>query len=169
MKKNIILLLSSLVPFCLSAQNAVAEIRKQIEKDIARSLQPSDDSMKEDSIFCYNELLKINVDSKSKIQSIEVSDGSSDWFSAEISRLKKKGHIKISEIEQICKKRKFKNGSILFPIIIASFGYDEGCYRDKAISPTYYKFRGLNLSGSVFFADRIDHIQSIRWRAKSSN
>lgn len=170
MKKIIItLILSCLFPFLGMAQNPISDIRDEVHKNIAISIHPPDESIYKDSFYCYNELLRIYIDGKSKIRSIEVSDGSSGWFSKEITRLKEKGRIGKTQIEQICLKKNIKNTSIVIPIVVASFGYTNGCYKDKSTPASFFKFNGINLSGNIFFADPIEHIDSVHWKEKAKN
>jgi len=158
------IVIASMLSVSAQRTDPVGAIHKQIHRSIEIYLPAP--PVAPDPVFYYNELIKMDFDSKSKIKRIQASDGSDPWFMDGILRMVEKKRIKTAIIEDIAGKNNIKNCSIIFPVIIASTGYSDRHLTQKPQPVNFYKFNNKNTSGYVIFGDPIESINSYYWQYK---
>ncbi len=135
---------------------------KELTQFISNSLATHTSLMKgirKDSCYHANMLLRIEINNKSRVTTIAISDNTEEWFKKEITKLKKK--IDISTLDSLVRTEGLKNCFLVFPVFIAYS--HSSCHQrlspaNRTISKKYFQFDGRNLGGNIFFGDTIEYM-----------
>jgi hypothetical protein len=112
-----------------------------------------------DTCYFSNILLKVTLNEKSKITSMQLSDNADPVIKKAIGEMQRKKTLNGFLLENAAKKNKLTNIILVFPVIIKSDGSDCGIQqRDCAINEELFKFRGKRLSGKCQFQQPLSMI-----------
>ncbi len=108
-----------------------------------------------DSCYYSNTLLKFEINKKSKVTAIEISDNAENWWKEEISDFKKR--LDLKKLDSLVRKDRLKKCTIVLPVVIMFDAHPcrllIATHNDWFIYEKFLQFNGKNLKGKVIFLD----------------
>ncbi len=155
MKKITCLLISFGCFFVLKAQQS--ELTNYITNSLI--LEASTSSVDRDSCYYSNALLKIEVNKKHKVMSMELSDNASELWHNEVKNME--GKINKKKLDSLIKASNLKKCILIYPVF---FIYDKNSCRpliknhnDWFINDKMFLFKGKQLNGKIIFGTTIQY------------
>ena len=163
-------ILNLLLLFLYPQQDTLKDFRHQLSRDIQRNLRLPPETDSAGKCYHYTELLKVTINEKSHIVTIEFSDSAPQWLINDLQVQKDKKRIDLVKLDSIAKNAGFKNHILIFPFIIESDDFP--CGSEKKIrrySQNYFKFKGQDLKGKIIFGEEIKAVIPTRYLKKKEN
>lgn len=165
-KKMVILSLLAIGLNICSAQileKKTLSLWEKLGNAIERNIEISGDR-KIDSCYYSMTFIKIEINKRSKIVDICLSDNADFWIKDQINIMRNKNDINILQLDSIAKKERIKNVKIIFPLIIYSWDYP--CLKpEKGYDEKLFIFNGIKISGNVVLSKEMG-IKGYRYLGK---
>jgi len=151
-----------------SFQNvSLKEFHEHLAKRLQINIGPSPEMNGNEDCYNYTELLKVEINHKSKVTDLKLSDSAPDWLVKDLQRQKDKKQLYVNKLDSIALADGIKNCVLLFPLFLESddFPCGEG-KKKRGYSENYFKFNGKYLQGNIRFGEQIKLIFTTRFVSK---
>jgi len=110
---------------------------------------------KGDTCYSFNSLILIEINKKSEVVGIKLSDNTDIWIKNSLIRAKENNRIDFEKMNAITKEEKIKNKQLVFPFsFVSAYECIESASKSSALDDNkFYEFEGEKLKGNIVFCD----------------
>lgn len=129
-----------------------------------RYMEPPPGLFARDSCYHYSELLRLEIDSHSKVTSISFNDAAADFLKEDLQHQKDRKQIRYAELNAIAARMKLKNCVLVFPFVVETDHFPCGQENKRRTHPPgYFRFDGKLLEGKVYFGEEIRFVWPVKF------
>jgi hypothetical protein len=149
--------------------DSLQDFSNYLEKNIQLYMEPPPEFDSSGTCFHYSELLKISINKYSKVESVNLSDSAPDWLKQRLSKQIENKNVEIKKLDSMALTSGLRNCILVFPLILESEDFPCGlALKKRSLMSNFFKFRGKNLKGKVFFGEQIQIVWPVQYRYKGN-